>query len=84
MWNQRNQGFGAITKGDTGARRRDRDFDEKMKEGNKSSRHPGIDPDEREEYEEWRRERGNRGRKRKDKADGWHRYREEDDYWTGS
>ena len=84
MWNQRNPGFGAITKSDTGERRRDRDFDEKTKETDKSSRHPRIDPDERDEYEEWRRERGNRGRKRKDKSDGWHRYREEDDYWTGS
>jgi hypothetical protein len=38
-------------------------------------RRPKIDPDERDEYAEWRLERGSRGRKRRDKADGRHQRR---------
>ena len=57
-------------------RRSDLDESEDLEQ---SSRHPRIDPGERDEYEEWRRERGDRGRKRRDKAGGRHRHRAEED-----
>lgn len=59
------------------ARRRRRDSEGETDEAEKFSRRPRIDPGERDEYEEWRREYGGRGRKRKDKAGGRHRRREE-------
>jgi hypothetical protein len=34
-----------------------------------------IDPDERDDYEDWREERVSRGRKRRDKAGGRHERR---------
>ena len=37
-----------------------------------------VDPDERDEYEEWRQERCRRGRKRKDKAGRRHPRRRDD------
>jgi len=39
-----------------------------------------IEPDERDDYEDWRRERGSRGRKPRGKAGGrHHRRRSQDD-----
>lgn len=61
-------------------RKRRRDFEERSQEVDESSWRPRVDPDEQDEYEEWRRERGKRGRKRKDKAGGRHRRRDEDDF----
>ena len=57
--------------------RRRKDLDE-TDDVEQSSRHPKIDPGERDEYAEWRRDRGGRGRKRRDKAGGRHRRRTED------
>ncbi len=65
-------------------RRQHSNLNEKMEDGGKSSRRPKVDPDERDEFEEWRQERGSRGRKRKDKAGGRHRHRDDDEYWSGS
>lgn len=48
-----------------------------------SPRRPRIDPDDRDEYEEWRREQGSRGRKRKDKAGGRHWIFRDDDVYLG-
>ena len=61
-------------------RSRRRDVDEEMEEEGTSPRHPKIDPDERDEYDEWRRERGGRRRKRRDKAGGRHRHHEIDEF----
>ena len=38
-----------------------------------------VDPDERDEYEEWRRERGGRGRKRRRSRENDHSRREIED-----
>ena len=64
---------------DKGERRQRPVTDEDAKENEKSSRRHKIDPDERDEFDEWRRERGSRGRKRKDKAGGRHRRNRSDD-----
>ena len=56
--------------------RRDRIIDDTADTGSEFSKRKKIDPDERDEYEEWRRERGGRGRKRKDKAGGRHQFRD--------
>jgi hypothetical protein len=82
MWNRQN--FVASTKKGSGGeiRCRHRDFDHVPEEDKNASYRPRIDPDERDEFDEWRRERGSRGRK--PKAGGWHRYREQDEYWPGS
>ena len=66
--------------GDKEQRERRRGLDEEIEEHDQSSSRPRIDPDERDEYNEWRRERGRRGRKRKDKAGGRHRRRRDDEY----
>lgn len=61
-------------------RRRRHDFNDETGEVEESSRRPKVDPDERDEYLEWRQEHGGRGRKRKDKAGGRHlRKRDEDE-----
>lgn len=65
-----------------GKRQRRCDIDDETAETDTSSRRPRINPGDRDEYDEWRRERGSRGRKPKTR--GWHRYREEDDYLPGS
>jgi hypothetical protein len=82
MWNRQNPA--AQTKKGSGSemRSRHRDFDDDAEEDNNASYRPRMNPDERDEFDEWRRERGSRGRK--PKARGWHRYREEDEYWPGS
>jgi hypothetical protein len=65
-----------------GKPRRERFSDDEVGTGDESKKRPKVDPDERDEYEEWRRERGGRGRKRKDKAGGRHhlRHRGDDEY----
>ena len=55
--------------------RRERFFDDEGDAEDNSRKGQKVDPDERDEYEEWRRERGGRGRKRKDKAGGRHHIR---------
>ena len=45
----------------------------------RDNRRPSIEPDDRDEYEDWRRDRGTRGRKRRDKAGGRHHQRRERD-----
>ncbi len=62
-----------------GGGKRPREFDESTDREDRASHRPKIDPDERDEYDEWRRERSGRGRKRKDKAGGRHRMRRDDD-----
>jgi hypothetical protein len=61
-----------------GSGQQPRKFDDDDQD-DKTSRRPRVDPGERDEYDEWRRERGSRGRKRKDKAGGRHRLRRDDD-----
>ena len=61
-------------------RRRRREIEDRNGNDGDLDRRPKVDPDERDEYDEWRRERGRRGRKRKDKAGGRHRRRDEDEY----
>lgn len=39
-----------------------------------------VDPDEAEEYNEWRRERGGRGRKRRRPGDEDRRHRRDEDF----
>ena len=78
--NSRNPGVGATMGRDREQGRRRRDFEERSEEFDESSSRPRVDPDEQDEYEEWRRERAKRGRKRKDKAGGRHRRRDEDDF----
>jgi hypothetical protein len=62
-----------------GPLRRRRDIEDEANPIEDISRHPSVDPDERDEYDEWRRERGSRGRKRKDKAGGRHQHRRDED-----
>ena len=52
--------------------RRERIIDDEVDASDELLKRQKVDPDERDEYEEWRRERGDRGRKRKDKAGGRH------------
>ena len=59
--------------------RRERIIDDEVNASDESLKRQKVDPDERDEYEEWRRERGDRGRKRKDKAGGRHRRRHHGD-----
>ena len=59
--------------------RRERILDDEPETSGEFSKRQKIDPDERDEYEEWRRERGGRGRKRKDKAGGRHHIRDRGD-----
>jgi hypothetical protein len=68
---------------DKGERRQRRNFEEDPEEVGNSSRRPRVDPDERDEFDEWRRERGRRGRKRKDKARRRQRH-DEDEFWPES
>jgi len=63
----------ATVMGDKKAKpRRDLIIDDEIDADDESFRRQRVDPDERDEYEEWRQERGSRGRKRKDKAGGRH------------
>jgi hypothetical protein len=58
-----------------------RELEEEVNGADDLLRHPSVDPEERDEYDEWRRERAGRGRKKKDKAGGRHRrHRDEDEY----
>jgi hypothetical protein len=59
---------------------RPRGFDDDRDEDNNAAHRPRIDPEERDNYDEWRRERGSRGRKRKDKAGGCHQFRDKEDF----
>jgi hypothetical protein len=59
--------------------RRQRIIDDEGDADDGSRKRQKIDPGERDEYEEWRRERGGRGRKRKDKAGGRHQIRRRGD-----
>ncbi|MCW8984630.1 MAG: hypothetical protein OQK55_04760 [Thermoanaerobaculales bacterium] len=59
--------------------RRDLIVDDEIDVDDEYLRRQRVDPDERDEYLEWRRERGRRGRKRKDKAGGRHVRRRDDD-----
>lgn len=65
--------------GEKKRRQRDRLLDEELEHNETGQSRPRVDPDERDEYDEWRRERGSRGRKRKNKAGGRHRRRGSDD-----
>lgn len=62
-----------------GKPRRQRIIDDEGDTDDRSRRRHKVDPDERDEYDEWRRERGGRGRKRKDKAGGRHQNRRRGD-----
>ena len=59
--------------------RRRHEFEDEANGAEDSSWLPKIDPDEQEEYDEWRKERGSRGRKRRDKAGGRHQHRRKED-----
>ena len=58
--------------------RRDLKVDNEIDVGDEFLRRQKVDPDERDEYEEWRQERCRRGRKRKDKAGRRHPRRRDD------
>jgi len=66
-----------------GSGQRPREIDDSDDQEEKTSQRPRVDPGERDEYYEWRRERGRRGRKRKGKAGGRHRLRRDDDLTPG-
>jgi hypothetical protein len=82
MWNRQYPAARTNTGNGSETVCRHRDFDDDRDEDDNASYRPKIDPEERDDFDEWRRERGSRGRK--PKTGKRYRHRGEDEHWPES